>query len=735
MSMIHGQKFDTATNRHHLKQDRCCTSFGETLKGVFYYTTLPAAPLFRYARKFVLIGYGETISRKVVHAIATFFCRCKKWEWEEKRRKIEKINFLRNKFGMESHAPDFCKDTARLIYETIPLAISEQCDALPAHLETWLFYQAGLTIRYINYQIDKHTDYRNMVITSVVTKKLQGNFQGACIHASQFLLDRESLENLVNLEEVLLEICLKMTSQKECQETKKWLKVIFSSLGISFSQEEEIENYLKQPQFQSNDQKLIGRLSWLKKRNLLPKGLPDPSLVRLTEKNLRQELDRALKKRLIDLVQSFLNKHSPTSLQTGVLGVVYKLEGKDGLIQALSHVISEFGIKQITDPHLFAIAILYSSGEEVADYELDGFGRNKRGEILSLGKEIMEKAKKSSWSEVVHLVQGTDLKVAQGGEEEILQRFEVRKQLTSFIENIIYDMIKGDHSQNASILKDVRERATKLPIVGIATICLHSLINGVFYSFEYLIREKESTNSFLSWMFQRFSGKQLCHYLAKRIVALVYHPCWHVTIMQTIDLIIDSQNKSLSSEITSAEVRPITEFLFQHFLPKSEFPFKQNFMPLVGEVTAKTLVEQITMYVSPKEQNLFEKSLSSLIPTMKESTLYFRLLNSFRKQKIRFEGDQKFWEVFVREVLNQLVADALQEGAKTGVTKATLREERVDQLLSYDENQLRSYLLSLGERSFFAQDWDMLNETNETAISDGSLTEYIEWAYEKKDEH
>src|SRR5947207_2651733 len=106
--------------------------------------------------------------------------------------------------------------------------------------------------------------------------------------------------------------------------------------------------------------------------------------------------------------------------------------------------------------------------------------------------------------------------------------------------------------------------------------------------------------------------------------------------MQTIDLIIGYQDNLLNWEITAAEIKPITEFLFQHFLPKSEFPFKQNFLPLAGELTTKTLVEQIELLNAAKGQNLFEMCLASLTPTMKESTLYVRLLNSFRKQKIRF---------------------------------------------------------------------------------------------------
>src|SRR5262249_39351848 len=149
----------------------------------------------------------------------------------------------------------------------------------------------------------------------------------------------------------------------------------------SISKQKTIDQFLLTYAECSAKQKFIARLTWHKGNNTLPKGVPDPSQERLTPENLQKKMDESLSEYIHHYVEKYLNKISIKQFNEGILGVIYFLEGKDLLIKLLIFLISEFGIKQLADPHLFALSFLNSNGIEVMDYELDGFGRDKRSVI------------------------------------------------------------------------------------------------------------------------------------------------------------------------------------------------------------------------------------------------------------------------------------------------------------------------------------------------------------------
>lgn len=709
----------------------CCKNIDQRMRGVFSKVSLPITSCFYSVSRFAIVDYGHVISLKTLNFVSKIFCKgmnIQPFESMNKKRKAENIERYSKAFLEGSICPDFCKITAGSIYEFIPLAIAEQSRVIPSHVENWVLYRAGLTVRYFCYKTNQHTGYRSAVISSATVQRLHGHFSGVCTNLSHAFLGRESLERLVSFEELLLELLSKLRNQDAI--SKKWAALVFISVGRSLEQQTAVEKYLNRPHFRTEEERLIGRLQWHKKDESLPKGLPDPSS--LTTKNLYENLDQALHERIERLVAIFLKKMSPNSLKQGLFGFLYVLEGRDGLVQVLSHLVIENGIKQITDPHLFALAILYAAGEDVIDYELDGFGRDKSDEIVVLGKKIIQAKGKRDWFETIRLYEESDLRASKGGEERLLQQQEAKEHLTRFIEKLIYSILKKEESSSSTIFKDIRERTTQLPVIGIATLFLHSLINGMFYSFEYLVRKKENETSFLQWMVQKFAGKNLSYYLATRIVELVYHPSWRITVMQVLDLFTE-QGKELSKEDSLEGIKQITAFLFRHFVPKSEFAFEERILPYVEELTSQTILEQIELMTRSSNQSLLENGLATLMPSIKEVTLYCKVVSSFRREKITFKGDQKFWEVFVRESLNRLVAAKAQKMAK--VSQAKLREEFVDLLLSFQQKELREYLVAVGD----PQEWELvltsevgrenLDLKEETIAHVASLTNNIQWAY------
>ncbi len=69
---------------------------------------------------------------------------------------------------------------------------------------------------------------------------------------------------------------------------------------------------------------------------------------------------------------------------------------------------------------------------------------------------------------------------------------------------------------------------------------------------------------------------------------------------------------------------------------------------------------------------------------------WIKSIASFRKRDITFEGDEKFWEVFIRESLNQLISKEAgsSKSPLSNAEKISIREKEVDRLLKYDENKL-----------------------------------------------
>jgi hypothetical protein len=273
-----------------------------------------------------------------------------------------------------------------------------------------------------------------------------------------------------------------------------------------------------------------------------------------------------------------------------------------------------------------------------------------------------------------------------------------------FIANLLYDALKPENfKQQEGLLKSARERASNLPYIGVATVGLHFLINGTFFSLGYFLRNKDLENtSFLAWMAKKFVGKKLCDYLAMKIVELVYHPSWSITLLQLIDSVIAMQKGELKAdkqEITAEELKPLTEFLFHHFSGDKEL-LQTDVASIFDYFSSDQIYSTFQQICQPQlsaqgrkdPQELLENMLEALLPTIRELQLYSKVTSHLRQAGLAFEDDSKFWEMFIRETLNRLVSQSLM-GLNIKINEsAAYRNTLVEKMLAMDTLTLHEFL-------------------------------------------
>ena len=505
---------------------------------------------------------------------------------------------------------------------------------------------------------------------------------------------------------MFLNICSKVDEFSKKNSPQDLKGILLKTLAKSLSEQKEIETYLDTKEFKTDEERMIGRLHWHKKHNSLPKGLSDPEDGLLPE-NLQEKLDEALEKRINGLLKKRLEPITPQSLKKGLLGCVYELEGKDVLMQLLTYLVTEFGVKQLSDPHLFAQAILYANGVEVMDYELDGFGRNKEIDVVEVGEKILESLQKGESSEsIISLFNKSKLIQAPGGVEAIQQKQEVKKHLKEYINSLLIEMIgeeapRSESDENsflnyakkvsgsskvsyATVAKQTLQH-TIFPCVGAASVSLYLLIDGMLFFTNHL----NTLHSIINYK------KTLPNHLADRIVELVYHPSWRIILLQMIDTISEQDSNSNRSIISKKDFDTISDFFIQHLL--HDISFKSQLSSVFQYFKGDEAFKLFRKHINSSSGSFVENAVKSLIPTCKEITLYCRVVDAFRKRGIAFKGDEKFWEVFIRESLNQLVGKEVRisKDLLPNAEKISIREREVDQLLECDENKLFAKLFEI----------------------------------------
>lgn len=684
---------------------RACTQKVEefainTLKTLFYPITLGIS----FSRRAAIVDFCLMTPLKVANVVYEKvmdkpLLKSEKLKTRiQKKQKLEKKQ-MRKTFGKESPKAYFCRQSAAYINLIIPKLVAEEMSILPEAFESYVLFRLGYCFRYVNYQFDKKLDYKNRAVKHVFGQAMNRMLVKARTNLSHFVCSPIYIKGLIDVEFLFLKALTKLLNSKsqDSGKIKKVIKLLIRGLGKSFSEQPLIEDFLRGHTFHSKEEAFIATLEWHKQKGSLPKSLPDPLEERLTTGNLSEKIDEKLEKFLVDKLQLFLPKSSTAFSDSKFLRLAYYLEGKDAVIKLASHLIVKFGINQIVDPHLFAIAILNSSGNFTLDLELDGFGEGKESIILKAGKKMML----DKDLDKIKIYNNSKLKASPNGLEGIKQRKEARDRLQKFIAKMIYDLIKTENfRQPETIFKLFREKAHELPFIGSATTTLHFLVNGTFFSLGYLFRDSSETEtSYLRWMFQKLSGKKLANFLSERIVALIYHPSWRITVMQILDDFIEFYEKPEETVISKKKasinqsLKHITDFLFNHFTDGTPVPFKENIGSWIDYYSEeKVLMQFLDMFKSEKNDFL-DEVLNSLTPLIKESILHTRITESFRKDGVAFEGDDKFFEYFVKIILDKLVEiDSNDRNSKVELTlkdKLKIREERIDKLLSLDQEKVR----------------------------------------------
>ncbi|MEC7839244.1 MAG: hypothetical protein VX777_04300 [Chlamydiota bacterium] len=649
------------------------------------------------------VQYVKATTCRLVNGLVTAICSQSCFEEDtlktqvQKNRELEIVE-MQNRFGNDSAYPKFSKATAELISELFRKQISCLLLEIPPLAESVTLYKLGLTFRYINYKLNQRTGYRDKFLSSDLGGYLDRVYCIFRTNLTHSLLSDANVSPIINFEHIFLKLFTKIhpkLTQKPEGITNN--DVLIHTLAESLNLMERSDSEIMAQSFSSEDEAFIARLHWYKRNGVLPPGVPDPDKVSLNTGNLAKSLDEAMFSYLDEVSEEIIDTVVPKKQKSKVLRILYWLEGRDGLIQVLSFLIGELGINQVADPHLFALAVLNARGVEVADYELNGFGRGKADIILKVGEQMLKDMNDgiASTSDIISVFKNSTLKQSPGSYEAILQKREAKQELKKYISNAIYSLIKEDDFKHDGLLKGVRETMQQLPILGTATTGMHLLFNGMFFSLNYFFSDRQNI-SFFSHVTRHLSGRKLADFLTNRVMALIYHPAWRLVILQSVENLRNHLKKSKDPEYklkkldSIGDLRTISTFLMKHMT--TDFPVKLD--ALTNFIITDDLLKQFRVYLKPSGKPIIEVAIESLVPTIKELLLYWKISEAFRKSGINFDGDEKFWEIYIREYLARLVLLKEKDtGSLSLEQKMQYRNEVVEGLLALSEKEQRRQIV------------------------------------------
>lgn len=633
---------------------------------------------------------------------------------EKEKRESEKNTFREKISNQEVHT--FCFHTAELIYALIPKYINNKLIELaPMQVENSIKYQFMFLSRYFINKVEYKLELREKFLQSTIGDLAKQALSYCSNHLTEHCLSRYKIEPLVDFEHFLLKVSAKISSSENTPSKKPPLKdILLRSFAESIQLLEKCDEYLKK-EYPSekysldSTEELILRLDWYKENNALPKGFPNPRDPQKNKEgidvnNIEEKLDEALYQYLNRIGKNLINK-SINKKEKGILWhSMYWLEGEDALINILSYLVAELGIKQISNTHNFTLAILQALNEETTDFEIGGFGRGNQEKVLKTAVEIINHSLTDSYtaSTARSIFNNTDLKANCKGKEGIDQKLEAKEKLKTYIHNFLYKKIKeGEKYKHQGSLKEVREFMQGLPVVGAATTTFHLIFNGMYFSLGYFFQDEQK--SLLSHLTHELGGKKLANYLTEKIMNLIYHPCWKFALLHILEEVDNHFQKNIVyQERTSAKehMHTIRTFIVNHFCGE----YKESAGMIINYLLSE---ESLEVFMNASESNdrpLIEPILSSLTTTVKEQILCWRLLESYKLDGISFPGDEKFWEVALLKLLTNISKTKwLESHAKSEKIDyhvlANSREEIVNHLLSLNSQELREKFIQLYEES------------------------------------
>ncbi len=515
------------------------------------------------------------------------------------------------------------------------------------------------------------------------------------------------LNCLIGVDKLEKKLALEAKSIPGKMQVPKRVAALIESLGSVLERHDEIDKEISKMKLDpKSDDAFIVRLEILKTSKGLPPGLPDPASIKAGE--LSKKRDEALLAYGKQLATWFFEKHAPDGLHRGFFGWVWDLEGEYQSIDLAASLLTEFGLRQIIDPHRLYVAILTAVGAETMELEHDKYGENSRERIFKTGREMMEQSQKSDASSysILKIFNDSGLDSAPAGSKVIDQKQKARAQLKKVISGMIYDSIKTDKQPIAprslqATFNTLAEQASRLPGIGFAPIFIRGLVNGAVFTINH-IREGKGT-PYAMGLVSYLTGTKQTDYLADKILELIDHPSWPVIALKIVDTMIQSFS-------AQEQDRVINETdIIKHFQSIGTFLLHNAIVPLVGE-DSKGVVDFITSGLSsgqvfeefknkfnvPQNVAFLETSLPFIQPTIKELELYMRTIDMFRKLGVTHKDDTKFWECYIRERLYRQVDPRIDETGKLRSTPnyGPTREKIVNDLMALDDAALRKELSS-----------------------------------------
>lgn len=656
-----------------------------------------------FATRFAPVDYTIVTLKRAVNRVCRFAHLSRAFAPRElktnnQREKKREKQLMRLEMGEKSPFAQFAKDTANFAYTLFPKVVYQQMLGIPSLAEKSFFYQLSLHYRYFNYQLDRRTDYRNNIVESSMSKTAFRWYCFTVANLIQPLLSKGNVSPILDLEYLLLKICQKLQPKEE-RPGKKMSDVVIASFARSIERLQQCAIDLKPLPVDSKNEAFIEWLGWYKRHGVLPPGVPDPEKVGLDNGNLEIELEKALYEYLDTISTAILDEIVPKKFKNPFVHFIYWIEGKNGLMKLLSYLIGELGVKQVSDPHLFALALLSALGIEIADFEIEAFGRKQMETIFKAGEKIIKRSQEKENYSSSLAVKGfleTGLKYCPRSVEGNEQKREARARLEKALCDLLYDAIKPERYRYEGVTKEVRKMVQKVPVLGSAAVLLNTFYTSISFSISYYLTEKKGGDeTLLVQLIRTIWGKAYTQTLIERTMELLYHPAWRLVALQLIsDVTNHLFNKAgevhqLKKEpSTNDNVRTIVAFILRHYTPLESLPLLSNL-----NLTDAMVDSLKATFTQPGGKSFIEIVLESLLPVINETHAYLRLGESFRSEGVYFEGDAKFWELFIREYLNR----AMLSAEKAGVPREWLpsaRDKIVKKLLSMEKDEMRRELLT-----------------------------------------
>lgn len=573
-----------------------------------------------------------------------------------------------------------CKLTGTLIDETIPQVVADILQDVPSFAEEtavytlWMSFPffSRLGVRYLNRQVQMRAGVRDAAVHSVFVQSLGRAYTALSSRCTQAVIKKSLTNPWVDFEHLVVTLCSKLQEvhasmledlkkqRPDAPETPKNIGLMLRSLAIVMSRQHSIDKFIAQKQLEGDAACFIARLVWHKNDGTLPPGVPDPSKVSLTPDNLAVELRKALDAHMETVVELFLNKYAPKSMR---YNLIYWLEGKQLLVKIFTNLLVDCGVEQLVNPHQLAILVLSAAGYKTEELELDKFGPRTNEQILKTGQKMIQEAlKEKPDSEAIlwHFTHA-QLKASPGGLEAEEQKRDVKRLLTKHVSELIEKHLGGDMKRSSE--SGLQDKAFGL--TNVANVGLQVLISTTVFYYKELMGANRGGKSLSQTVKTTIAGQtELLDVMANKVVELIYHPSWRITVLHLINgfvqsLITPDHKKAVTEDDCRRYFKSITTFLYGHI--------SQDLLgKFANALTGDLAYEKFRASVQPNgEASLLQKGVPVLLPLVKELLLYERVTQYFRGIGVQFAGDTKFWEIFVRFYLNEIESFNLSKKGHT----------------------------------------------------------------------